>query len=286
VNLLDTANIYTGGNSERIIGNALRGRRGNAVLATKCGMPVGVGPNDEGSSRWHIMREVERSLHRLGTDYIDLYQIHQSDPRTPGEETLRALDDLVHQGKVRYIGCSNYAAWQLCQALWASDRCGLARFESTQPEYSPANRRIEAELVPLCLDEGVGILAYFPLADGLLTGKYRAGSPPPAGSRAATEPRYADRLTDRNLKLVQEMERVAAENGTTIVQITLAWVMNRPGITSALVGATRVTQQEENLAAVDLTLDSDVMDRITDLSAEFISVSWEEPKNQRRTGAK
>jgi aryl-alcohol dehydrogenase-like predicted oxidoreductase len=234
-------------------------------------MQVGDGPNDESSSRWHMMREVERSLNRLGTDYIDLYQIHQFDPRTPQEETLRALDDLVRQGKVRYIGCSNYAAWQVCQALWVSDRAGLVRFESAQPEYSPADRRIETELVPLCRDQGVGILAYFPLAGGLLTGKYGAGSPPPAGSRAATQPRYASRLTDRNLKLVREMERVAAETGATLAQVTLAWVMNRPGITSALVGATRVAQQEENLAAVDLALDAEVMDRITDLSAEFLA---------------
>lgn len=270
VTLIDTANIYTGGQSERIIGQAIRGRRAEVILATKCGMRVGDGSNDETSSRWHIMREVERSLGRLGTDYIDLYQIHRFDATTPLEETLRALDDLVRQGKVRYVGCSNYAAWQLCKALWLSDRHGFVRFDSVQPEYSPADRRIESELVPLCLDQGVGILAYFPLAGGLLTGKYRPGSRPPQGSRAVTQPRFAARLTDRNLALAQEMERVAAEVGATVAQVTLAWVMNRPGITSALVGATRVAQQEENLRAVELQLPPEVMDRITELSRDFV----------------
>ncbi len=240
------------------------------VLATKCGMRVGEGPNDESASRWHIMREVERSLARLGTDYLDLYQIHQFDPHTPLEETLRALDDLVRQGKVRYVGCSNYAAWQLCKALWMSDRHGLVRFDAVQPEYSPADRRIERELVPLCLDQGVGILAYFPLAGGLLTGKYRAGSPPPQGSRAVTQPRFAARLTERNLGLAHAMERVAAEVDATVAQVTLAWVMHRPGITSALVGATRVAQQAENLRAVELRLPTEVMDRITELSRDFV----------------
>jgi aryl-alcohol dehydrogenase-like predicted oxidoreductase len=270
VTLIDTANIYTGGRSEQIIGQAIRGRRAEVILATKCGMRVGDGPNDETSSRWHIMREVERSLGRLGTDYIDLYQIHRFDRSTPLEETLRALDDLVRQGKVRYVGCSNYAAWQLCKALWLSDRRGFVRFDSVQPEYSPADRRIEHELVPLCLDQGIGILAYFPLAGGLLTGKYRPGSPPPQSSRAVTQPRFAARLTDKNLALAHDMERVAAEVGATVAQVTLAWVMNRPGITSALVGATRVAQQEENLRAVDLQLAPEVMDRITELSRDFI----------------
>lgn len=240
------------------------------MVATKCGMRTGDGPNDEASSRWHIMREVERSLERLGTDYIDLYQIHQFDTHTPLEETLRALDELVHQGKVRYIGCSNYAAWQLCKALWISDRHRLTRFDAVQPEYSPANRRIELELVPLCLDQGVGILAYFPLAGGLLTGKYRAGSAPPPESRAVTQPRFAARLTERSLRLAQAMERVAAEVDATVAQVTLAWVMHRPGITSALVGATRVAQQAENLRAVELQLPAEIMDRITDLSREFV----------------
>ena len=270
VNLIDTANIYTGGESERIIGKAIRDRRHQVILATKCGMRTGDGPNDRGSSRWHIMRELEGSLRRLGTDYVDLYQIHEFDPDTPLEETLRALDDLVRQGKVRYVGCSNYAAWQLCKALWVSDRLGLVRYESVQPPYSPLDRRIERELVPLCLDQGVGILTYYPLAGGILTGKYRPGEAPPPGSRAVTQPRFAERLSDRNLRLAEALAGLAREVGVTVAQLALAWAMHRPGITSVLVGATRVEQQEENLRAVDVALDAEVIDRINQLSAEFV----------------
>lgn len=271
VNLIDTANVYTGGNSERIIGRALQDRRDRAVLATKCALKVGDGPNDAGASRGHIMREIERSLARLRTDYVDLYQIHTWDPRTPLEETLRTLDDLARAGKVRYIGCSNYAAWQVGRALWTSDRRGFVRYESVQPEYSPADRSIETELVPCCLAEGVGVLAYFPLAGGLLTGKYTPGSPPPPGSRALTQPQFARRLSERNFRLAQDMAGLASEVGCTVSQLTLAWVMRRPGITSALVGATKVAQQEENLKAVDLTVPPEILDRVTELSAAFVT---------------
>lgn len=271
VNLIDTANVYTGSHSERIIGRALQDRRDRVVLATKCAMKVGDGPNDEGASRGHVLREVERSLARLRTDFIDLYQIHTWDPRTPLEETLRTLDDLVRAGKVRYIGCSNYAAWQVSRALWTSDRRGFVRYESVQPEYSPADRRIEAELVPCCLAEGVGVLAYFPLAGGVLTGKYTPGSPPPQGSRALTQPQFARRLSERNLRLAQDMAGLASEVGCTLSQLTLAWVMRRPGITSALVGATKVAQQEENLKAVDLAVPPEILDRVTELSTAFVT---------------
>ncbi|MHB8733022.1 MAG: aldo/keto reductase [bacterium] len=271
VNLIDTANIYTDSNSERIIGKATRDRRDRVVLATKCALKVGDGPNDEGASRFHIMREVERSLARLATDHIDLYQIHTWDARTPLEETLRALDDLILAGKVRYIGCSNYAAWQLCRALWISDRRGFVRYESVQPAYSPADRRIEPELVPCCVVEGVGLIVYFPLAGGVLTGKYRPGSPPPQGSRALTQPQFAKRMNEQNLHLAQDMAGLASEIGCTVSQLTLAWVMQRPGITSALVGATKVAQQEENLKAVDLTVPPQILDRVTELSAAFVA---------------
>lgn len=272
VNLIDTANVYTDSNSERIIGKATRDRRDRVVLATKCALKVGDGPNDQGASRGHIMREVERSLARLGTDYIDLYQIHTWDEHTPLEETLRALDDLVRAGKVRYAGCSNYAAWQVCRALWISDRRAFARYESVQPAYSPADRRIEAELVPCCLAEGVGLLVYFPLAGGVLTGKYTPGSPPPQGSRALTQPQFAKRLNEQNLRLAQDMAGLASEIGCTVSQLTLAWVMQRPGITSALVGATKVAQQEENLKAVDLKVPAQILDRVTELSAAFVAL--------------
>ena len=271
VNLIDTANVYTDSNSERIIGKATRDRRDRVVLATKCALKVGDGPNDQGASRGHIMREVERSLARLDTDYIDLYQIHTWDEHAPLEETLRALDDLVRAGKVRYAGCSNYAAWQVCRALWTSDRRGFVRYESVQPGYSPADRRIEPELVPCCLAEGVGLIVYFPLAGGVLTGKYKPGSPPPQGSRALTQPQFARRLTEQNLRLAQDMAGLASEIGCTVSQLTLAWVMQRPGITSALVGATRVAQQEENLKAVDLKVPPQILDRVTELSAAFVA---------------
>jgi aryl-alcohol dehydrogenase-like predicted oxidoreductase len=271
VNLIDTANVYTNSNSERIIGKALRDRRAHAVVATKFGLKVGDGPNDEGGSRGHIMREVDRSLARPGTDYIDLYQMHDWDGRTPLDETLRALDDLVRAGKVRYIGCSNYAAWQVTRALWFSDRRGLVRYESVQPAYSPADRRIETELVPCCLAEGLGLLVYFPLAGGVLTGKYKAGTPPPQGSRAVTQPQFTKRLTDQNLRLAQDMGGLASEIGCTVSQLTLAWVMQRPGITSALVGATKVAQQDDNLKAVELHVPPEILDRITELSAGFVA---------------
>jgi 1-deoxyxylulose-5-phosphate synthase len=271
VNLIDTANIYTNTNSERIIGKAIHDRRDQVVLATKCAAKMGDGPNDRGASRWHIMREVERSLARMHTDYIDLYQMHTWDDQTPLEETLRALDDLVRAGKVRYAGCSNYAAWQVCGALWISDRRGFVRYESVQPEYSPADRRIETELVPCCLAEGLGLLVYFPLAGGVLTGKYKPGSPPPQGSRAVTQPQFAKRMNEQNLRLAQDMAGLASEIGCTVSQLTLAWVMQRPGITSALVGATKVAQQEENLKAVDLKVPPQILDRVTELSAAFVA---------------
>ena len=276
VNLIDTSNRSPATPtmtelSETIMGRALRDRRDQAIIATKCGKKTGDGPNDANCSRWHIMQEVERSLRRLQTDYIDLYQIHWFDPTTPLEETLRAFDDLVRAGKVRYVGCSNYTAWQLCKALWTSDRHGLARYDSVQPAYSPADRRIEPELIPLCLDQGVGVLVYYPLAGGILTGKYRPGSEPPQGSRARTQPGFAAQLNARNLALAEEMQRLAAEVGATVAQLTLAWVMQRPGVTSALVGATTLAQQEENLRAVDLPLREDTLRRITELSDPFVA---------------
>ncbi|HEY8450394.1 MAG TPA: aldo/keto reductase [Bacillota bacterium] len=271
VNLIDTANKYTGGASERIIGQALRGRRDQVVLATKCGMEIGSSPNDRGSSRAHIFREVEGSLRRLGTDYIDLYQIHEFDATTPLEETLRALDDLVRQGKVRYIGCSNYAAWQLCKALWISDRNGLARYDSAQLPYSPADRRIEQEVIPLCLDQGVGILVYYPLAGGLLTGKYRPNAPFPVGSRAVKNPAFGERLAPRNLQLAQELGALADELGVSLAQMTLAWLLRRPGVTSVLVGATHPDQQAHNLAALELELPKEVEERIDLLSRDCIT---------------
>jgi aryl-alcohol dehydrogenase-like predicted oxidoreductase len=268
VNLIDTANIYFG--SEDIIGKALVGRRHEVILATKCGSRIGEGPNDTGSSRYHILREVEASLRRLQTDVIDLYQIHRFDPATPLEETLRALDDLVRQGKVRYIGCSNYTAWQLCKALWTSDRFGLARYDSVQPPYSPAHRRIEQELLPLCRDQGVGVIVYTPLGGGLFTGKYRPGAAPPPKSRAVTQAEFGDRfLTDRNLGLASTIAGIAEAAGAGMAELVLAWVMAQEGVTSAIVGATSASQQEQNLRAVELRVDPGVLAQVTEASKAF-----------------
>jgi aryl-alcohol dehydrogenase-like predicted oxidoreductase len=271
VNLIDTANVYTATASETIIGEALRGRRHQAFLATKAGMRTGDGWGDTGASRHHLMRELEGSLRRLQTDYVDLYQIHRFDPETPLEETLRTLDDMVRQGKVRYIGASNYAAWQLCKALWVSDRHGYVRYDAIQPSYSLADRAVERELVPLCLDQGVGLIAYFPLAGGILTGKYRLGENPPPGSRAVTQPRFAERLKDEaRMRLAEGVAALAREVGCTPAQLSLAWLIQRPAVCSAIAGATSVAQLEENLGAIEVQLSPAVLDRLDELSRPFV----------------
>lgn len=271
INLIDTADKYGAGESERIVGLALKGRRSEAILATKCWFPTGEAPNDRGISRKHIMDAVDASLKRLQTDYIDLYQMHNWDPTTPIEETMRALDDLVRSGKVRYIGCSNFAGWQIVKANAVADQKGYVRFISNQPEYSPANRKIEAEVIPAGLADGVGQIVYFPLAGGLFTGKYRRGEAPPEGSRAVTQgERFVNRwFTDANWSLLEGMERVAEEAGVSLPHLTLAWVMARPGITAAIVGASRPEQVVQNAAACEVSLSADVMARVEELSAAF-----------------
>jgi aryl-alcohol dehydrogenase-like predicted oxidoreductase len=270
VTLLDTANTYTGGNSESIIGEALQGRRHQALIATKAGMKVGEGWGDSGSSRHHLLREVEGSLRRLRTDYVDLYQIHRFDPDTPLEETLRTLDDLVRQGKVRYIGASNYAAWQLMKALGISERYGFVRFASIQPEYSLANRAVEREMIPLCRDQGIGLIPYFPLAGGILTGKYRRGEEPPAGSRFSA-PALAHRLRDEaKMALAEGVAAVAREVGCTPAQLALAWLLHQPTVCSVIAGATRPSQVAENLGALDVNLPAEVGARLDELSRAFV----------------
>ncbi|MFZ5824540.1 MAG: aldo/keto reductase [Bacillota bacterium] len=269
INLIDTADIYTQGESERLVGKALRGRRSQAILATKGFGRMGDGPNDAGASRKHLLDAVDASLKRLETDYIDLYQMHSWDPNTPMEETLKTLDDLVRWGKVRYIGCSNYSAWQLIKSLWVSDKLGLERFVSNQPEYSPANRKIEEEIIPAGLAEGVGQIVYFPLAGGLLTGKYRRGEAPPAGSRAVTQgERFVNRwFTEANWTLAEQMAALAADLGLSVAHLTLAWVMAKPGVTSAIVGASRPEQVDDNVKACEVKLSPDVIAQIDEISA-------------------
>ncbi|WP_248928138.1 aldo/keto reductase [Paenibacillus hamazuiensis] len=270
INFIDTANIYSGSESERIIGEALKGRRHEAVLATKAGLPKGGGPNDKGSSRYHIQRELEDSLKRLNTDHIDLYQIHTFDPDTPLEETLRTLDDLVRAGKIRYIGASNYAAWELMKALGISDRLGLARFTSIQPSYSLADRTPEQELVPLCLDQGLGIIPYFPLAGGVLTGKYAAGSPAPEGSRLAKDPNFGKRLDEARYELGAQVGKIAKELGTSASALSLAWLMQRPAVSTIIVGASRPEQVLDNHASVSLHLDRETVEQLDRISEPFL----------------
>ncbi|WP_334077594.1 aldo/keto reductase [Paenibacillus sanfengchensis] len=269
INFIDTANIYAGTESERIIGVALKGRRQQAVLATKAGLPTGQGPNQRGSSRHHLQQELEGSLRRLGTDYVDLYQIHTFDPFTPLEETLRALDDMITLGKVRYIGASNYAAWELMKALSVSEQLRLSKYISLQCSYSLADRTPEKEWVPLCLDQGIGIIPYFPLAGGILTGKYEADRAP-AGSRADTDPNFARFLTDERIQLGNEIGEIAKEVEASPTALSLAWLMNRPAVSTVIVGATRVEQLQDSLQSVSIPYDTDMERKLNDISSRFV----------------
>jgi len=265
VTFIDTADVYpvppdiaTAGRTEEFVGKWLAGKRDQFVLATKCRMRVGPGANDEGLSRRHIMKAAEDSLRRLRTDYIDLYQPHSFDPETPIEETLRALDDLVRQGKVRYLGCSNYPAWQIALALGVSAQHDWERFNCVQPRYNLLYREIESELLPLCRDQGLGVIAYNPLAGGFLTGKHQPGEAPQAGGRftlGLTGDLYRERYWQQaQFEAVAELKKLFAPRGKALVQVAIAWVLAQPGITSAIVGATRAEQLNDSLAAVDLTL--------------------------------
>lgn len=269
INFLDTANIYSNTKSEEIIGEALVERRHDAVVGTKAGISRGSGPNDGGASRAHLTYELHESLRRLRTDYVDLYQIHRFDDNTPLEETLRTLDDFVRQGKVRYIGASNYAAWQLMKALAISEREHLTRFVAVQPGYSLADRTVEAELVPLCLDQGVGLIPYFPLAGGILTGKYASADNPPPGSRLETQPGFARRLTEDRLELGRQVAAVAERIGTTPGALSLAWLYQKPSVATVIAGATKPEQVHENLKSADVVLDQAVMAELDAISESF-----------------
>ena len=271
VTFIDTADVYpvppspeTAGKSEEIIGRWLRGKREKFILATKCRMRVGHGPNDEGLSRKHILKAAEDSLRRLQTDYIDLYQTHSPDPDTPQHETLEALDSLVRQGKVRYIGCSNYPAWQVALALGTSERHNWARFDCLQPRYNLLYREIENEHLPLCRDQGLGIIAYNPLAGGFLSGKYQSKDPAPAGTRftlGKTGDLYRDRYWQQaQFEAVDNLRSFFQARGKSLVQVAIAWVLAQPGITSAIVGASRPEQLDDSLAAVNLTLDAEELE--------------------------
>jgi aryl-alcohol dehydrogenase-like predicted oxidoreductase len=252
INFIDTANVYAKGESERIVGNAVRDRRDQVVLATKVRVAVGQGPNDAGASRYHILREVDNSLRRLGLDHIDLYYLHQYDWRVPLEESLRALDDLVRQGKVRYIGCSNYYAYQICEGLWLSDRRGLERFACVQPLYNLVNREPEVELFPMCQAHGVGVVVYSPLARGVLSGKYRPGEAFPEGSRAARGDTriHQTELREQSFQVAVELGRLAERKRVPLSQFAVAWVLANPLVTSAVIGPRTMEQYEDYLKAL------------------------------------
>ncbi|HUI26630.1 MAG TPA: aldo/keto reductase [Candidatus Kryptonia bacterium] len=267
-NFIDTADAYAEGRSEEICGKALRTRRTKVALATKCTMPVGHGANDRGASRKHIREACDASLHRLQTDYIDLYQVHCEDLATPLEETLQALDDLVRAGKVLYVGCSNYRAYRLAKALAVADRHGWARFISLQPQYNLLVRGIEREHFSLCVEEGVGIITWSPLAAGMLTGKIAPDSRP-ADSRLAQRemPHYEPYFTPRAFEVVDAMRQIAGEVGCSIAALALAWQLAKPEIASVIIGARTRTQLDENLAATSVQLGSDVVQRLDALTA-------------------
>jgi aryl-alcohol dehydrogenase-like predicted oxidoreductase len=269
ITTFDTADVYAGTLAETILGRVLADvRRESVVISTKVCSPVGPGPNDSGLSRKHVMEAAHGSLRRLGTDYIDLYQAHRYDDRTPLEETLRAFDDLVRQGKVLYIGVSEWTADQMSAALKIAGEMGLDRIISNQPQYNMLWRVIESEIVPLCAREGIGQLVWSPLAQGLLTGKYRPGAPPPAGSRAEGPARSqfaVGALTEDVLKRVAQLTEIAADLGITMPQLAVAWVLRNPQVSAAIVGATAPRQIIETAAASGIDLDEESAERIDEI---------------------
>lgn len=277
VYFFDTADAYpvppspeTAGRTEEFIGAWLQGNRNRFVLATKCRIRVGHGPNDEGLSRRHIMKAVEDSLRRLRTDYIDLYQPHAPDPDTPLEETLRALDDLVRQGKVRYLGCSNFPAWQVALSLGISAKHDWARFDCVQPRYNLLYREIETELLPLCRDQQIGVIAYNPLAGGMLTGRYESMGAPPPGTRFSlgkTGELYRERYwQETQLEAVQKLKRYFDSRGKSLISVAVKWVLDQPGITCAIVGASKPEQLDQSLAAIKVSL--------TEEEKEMCNLAW------------
>ena len=266
VNLVDTADVYSFGVSEEILGEALGARRDEVILATKLHFRLGDGPNDVGQSRHNIVRACEASLRRLGTDTIDLYQVHGFDALTDLEETLRALDDLVRSGKVRYVGCSNYSAWHLMKALDISDHRGIERYASLQAYYSLIARDLEWELVPLCLDQNVGIIVWSPLAAGFLSGKFRRGGDEQAGTRWAQgySPGHVD--LDRGYDIVDAAAAIAEERGVSVAQVSLNYLLRKPGITSLIVGARNREQLADNLAAAAWELSAEEVARLDEVS--------------------
>ncbi|MCL5952756.1 MAG: aldo/keto reductase [Chloroflexi bacterium] len=276
INFIDTADIYSrwhpgnpGGVAETLIGNWLRGKpRERIIIATKARGRMGLGPNDEGLSRAHVLQSAEASLRRLRTDYIDLYQLHYPDEETSMEETLRALDDLIHQGKVRYIGVSNYSAWQVVNAVSLSDRYNLTKLVCVQPHYNLVWRaEFEREMLGACMSEGLGVIPYSPLQGGFLTGKYRMGQPSPRGARGEGNDRMTRFLTEHNMRLLDTMANMGRRHDKTISQVALAWLLTRPIVSSPIIGANNTEQLKEALGAIDFQLSPAQVQELDQLTA-------------------
>jgi aryl-alcohol dehydrogenase-like predicted oxidoreductase len=283
VNLIDTADVYSDGAAEKILGRALNGRRDEVLIASKARFPTGSGPNDAGLSRHHLIRACEASLTRLQTDHIDLYQVHEWDGQTPLEETLAALEHLVQSGKVRYVGCSNFAGWQVMKALSVARAASLPAFVSQQVYLSLQERSAEYEIVPSALDQGLGVLIWSPLAGGLLSGRYRRGQAPPSGSRHAGEwdepPVYDE---DKLYDTIDVLVEIAEDHDVSPARVALAWLLERPGITTVIVGARTDDQLADNLAAAELKLSGDEMSRLEAVSRPpLIYPYW----HQRKTAS-
>jgi aryl-alcohol dehydrogenase-like predicted oxidoreductase len=272
VNLVDTANVYSEGRSEELTGEWIRGKRDRVLLATKCRFPIGfgtrpVGPHDMGLSRKHILEACEASLKRLATDVIDLYQVHMQDPSVPIEETLRALDDLVTSGKVRYVGCSNYTGYRLTESLWAADKRNLHRYESVQFQWSLVTRDAEREVTPACRAFGLGAMVWSPLARGFLSGKYQRGMSPPAGTRLESwKDSYRSIDNERNWRILDAVANVAKRRETTHAAVSLAWLLARPEVSTVIVGARSVEQVHDNLKALSVKLTADDVKELDEAS--------------------
>ena len=286
INFIDTADVYDAGHSEELVGKAIKGKRLKTIIATKFGIPTGEQPNDYGGSRYHVMDAIDASLKRLGTDYIDLYYIHWPDPTTPIEETLRTLDDLVRAGKVRYIGCSNFAAWQLCEAAWTSKANNLESFVAVQSQYNLLDRHIESEMVPCCQAYGIGVVPWGPLAAGFLTGRYQRGKPAPAGTRLGSRqparpasfsdvtararlfaglalmPGYTSLLSDANFDEVERLQKFSADHNHTIGELAIAWLLSHSWVSAVIAGASSPEQVSANVAAASWKLTAEEMDQL------------------------
>ncbi len=269
INVIDTANIYTGGRSEEIIGKAVKGRRDDVIIATKVGMGRSEMPNQSGLSRKHILSQVERSLKSLQTDFIDIYYMHRFDVETPLEETLGTFDDLVRLGKVRYVACSNFTAWQIAEAQGICDEHDWERIIAVQPPYNLMQRDIERDIIPYCQREQVGILTYTPLMGGFLTGKYSKGAPPPEGSRFKYNPRFWERANkESNFEVLEEIQKVADGVGVPVSKLAISWILKNPAVTAAIVGASSPEQVEENCPIAEFSLKDETYQRLNELTRE------------------